>query len=112
MSRFAFPDLARAFRDGERFGDATMRVVEVGPLVLPTGRIVACDPGYLTTVPSEQQAYTRPVPPGHYPVLLALLAKDGWPADNPNREHVACAAVRFMETQVERWEMASGRAGT
>ena len=44
MSRFAFPDLARAFRDGERFGDATMRVAEVGPLVLPTGRIIACDP--------------------------------------------------------------------
>src|SRR5215831_13911774 len=44
MTRFAFPDLTRAFRDGERFGDGTMRVIEVDPLVLPTGRIVACDP--------------------------------------------------------------------
>jgi hypothetical protein len=104
MSRFAFPDLARAFRDGERFGDATMRVVEVGELVLPTGRIVACDPGY--TRSSYESAYTRAVPPGHYPVQLALLAKDVWPANNPFREKVACARVRFQEVSVERWEMA------
>jgi hypothetical protein len=106
MSRFAFPDLARAFREDERFGDATMRVVEVGPLVLPTGRIVACDPSYLMSSPQREKAYTCAVAPGCYPVLLALLARDGWPADNPNRERVACAAVRFKQTQVERWEMA------
>jgi len=106
MSRFAFPDLVRAFLDGERFGDATMRVSEVGPLVLPTGRIVACDPSYLTSSPERETAYTRAAAPGRYPVLLALLTKDGWPADNPNRERVACAAVRFKETRVERWEMA------
>jgi hypothetical protein len=105
-SRFALPDLVRAFRDGERFGDATMRVLEVDHLVLPTGRIVACDPSYLTTRPAEQSAYTRPVPPGRYPVLLALLARDGFRADNPNRGCVACAALRFQETPVERWEMA------
>jgi hypothetical protein len=105
-SRFAFPDLGRAFRTGERFGDATMRVLEVDPLVLPTGRIVACDPSYLTISAAEQHAYTRSVPPGRYPVLLALLARDGFPADNPNRERVACAAVRFQETEVVRWEMA------
>jgi hypothetical protein len=106
MSRFAFPDLVRAFRNGERFGGATMRVAEVGPLVLPTGHIVACDPSYLMSSPKREAAYTRAVAPGRYPVLLALLAKDGWAADNPNRERVACAAVRFQETQVERWEMA------
>jgi hypothetical protein len=106
MSRFAFPDLVRAFRDGERFGKATMRVLEVDHLVLPTGRIVACDPGYLMTSPSKQLAYTRGVPPGRYPVQLALLAADGFAADNPNREHVACAALRFQASAVERWEMA------
>jgi hypothetical protein len=106
MSRFATPDLVRAFRDGERFGAATMRVVEVDHLVLPTRRIVACDPSYLTTLPTEQTAYTRPVPPGCYPVLLALLAKDVFAADHPNRDCVACAALRFQDAPVERWEMA------
>ena len=78
MSRFAFPDLRRAFRDGERFGDETIRVEEIGQLVLPTGRIVACDPGYLRF--RSEPAYTRAVPPGRYPVLLSLLTRAGpWP---------------------------------
>jgi hypothetical protein len=106
MSRFAFPNLVRAFREGERFGEATMRVPEVDHLVLPTGRIVACDPSYLTTLPADQCAFTRAVPPGRYPVQLALLARDAFRADHPNRETVACAAVRFKEAPVERWEMA------
>ena len=42
MSRFAFPDLRRALRDGERFAEDTIRVKEIGVLVLPTGRVVAC----------------------------------------------------------------------
>jgi hypothetical protein len=106
MTRFAFPDLARAFREGERFGDSTMHVMEVDHLILPTGRIVACDPSYLMSLPKEQFAYTRIGPAGCYPVQLALRVKDSWPADNPNRQTVACAAVRFKEAQVERWEMA------
>jgi hypothetical protein len=106
MTRFAFPDLARAMRNGERFGNATMRAIEVDHLVLPTGRIVACDPGYLMSRPREQLAYTRAVPAGRYPVLLSLLVKEGWPTENPNRESVACAAVQFVEARVERWEMA------
>src|SRR5437868_3552123 len=104
MSRFAFPDLGRAFRDGERFGAATVRVLEVDPLVLPTGRIVACDPSYLLGSHSREKAFTRAVPPGRYPVLLALLVSDAIPADHPNREAVACAMVRFQDRPVERWE--------
>jgi hypothetical protein len=106
MSRFAFPDLVRAFRNGERFGNATMRVAEVGELVLPTGRIVACDPAYLRSGHSREKAYTRAVPPGRYPVRLALLRRDGVPAIYPNLETVACAEVRFRQVPVERWEMA------
>lgn len=104
MSRFAFPDLTRAFRDGERFGEGTTRVIEVDPLVLPTGRIVACDP--MNLLFSRQPAYTRSVPPGRYPVLLALLANPGLPASHLNYETVACAMLRFQEAPVQRWEMA------
>jgi hypothetical protein len=104
MSRFAFPDLARAFRNGERFGDATMRVVEVGDLVLPTGRIVASDLDY--TRSDYAPAYTRAVPPGRYPVQLALLGWPSSPANDPFREHVACARVQFQKVPIERWEMA------
>lgn len=95
MSRFAFPDLNRAFRDGERFGDEAMRVIEAGDLILPTGRVVACDPYYLESRPSKQCAYTRTVTPGRYRVFLAILGR-----------HVACAKIQFLEGAAERWEMA------
>lgn len=104
MSRFAFPDLTRAFRDGERFGDGTMRVIEVDRLVLPTGRIVACDP--MNLLFSHQPAYTRSVPPGRYPVLLALLNNHALPVSSPNFETVASAMLRFQDVPVQRWEMA------
>lgn len=98
MDRFAFPDLRRAFRDGEQFGDHTVRVEDAGLLALPTGRVVACDPAYLAR--DSQPAYTRTVPPGRYPVLLSWL---GDPRVSPN---VACAGIRFSDAPVERWELA------
>lgn len=73
---FAFPDLTRAFRDGEFFGDSTMRVIEVDQLLVPTGRIAASDP--MNLLFSRQPGCTRSVPPGRYPVLLALLSDPGW----------------------------------
>jgi hypothetical protein len=106
MTRFAFPDLARAFRDGERFGDSISRVVEVDHLVLPTGRILACDPSYLIAGNSRGQGYTRTVSPGRYPVLLALFNSPGPEPTTGNSGTVACAMVRFRDAAVEQWEMA------
>ena len=101
MERFALPDLLRAMRDGERFEDSTIRVVEIGPLVLPTGRIVACDPSVF--VGNDEPAYTRGVPPGRYPVRLSLLVNSG---TSKEYETVACAAIHFTDVPVDRWEMA------
>jgi hypothetical protein len=106
MTRFAMPDLVRAFRTGERFGDRTVRVFEADPLVLPTGHIVACDPGYLLSIHNREKPFTRAVPPGRYPVLLSLLDWPGLAKSNPNYETVACAMVGFRDVPVARWEMA------
>jgi hypothetical protein len=106
MTRFASPDLDRAFCDGERFGDGRIRVVEAGDVVLPTGRIVACDPGYLLGCHRDETAFTRRVPPGRYPVSIALLSWPRVPKEYPNHWRVACAMVRFTDRPVERWEMA------
>jgi hypothetical protein len=100
-SRFAFPDLVRAFRDGTQFGDGTVHVCALGNLALPTGAIVACDPGYLRLM--QQPAYTRRVEPGTYPVLLSLLSRG---QGERKDVRVACASVRFREDPVQRWEMA------
>src|SRR5262249_35181299 len=53
-----------------------------------------------------QPAYTRAVPPGRYPVLLALLTKPALNPSHPNHETVACAMVRFRDEPPQRWEMA------
>src|SRR5262249_16100024 len=91
---------------GERFGNATMRVGEVAQLVLPTGRIVACDPCYLRSSHARELPYTRAVPTGRYPVRLALLSNPPPAASQPNYEPVACASVRLQAVPIERWEMA------
>lgn len=103
VSRSTSSYLNRAFRDGERFGQGTVHVVEADPLVLPTGRIVACDPTYLIFGGSREQAYTRTVAPGRYPVFLSLFVA---PTFSWGEEVVACAMVRFRDEPCGRWEMA------
>src|SRR5437763_1198359 len=91
MTRFALPDLDRAFHDGERFGDGTIRVLQAGDLVLPTGRVIACDAYQrMTADPSEANrqaagrayaeampaAYRLIVPPGLGEVLSAVFRPD------------------------------------
>jgi hypothetical protein len=101
MARFAFPDLVRAFREGEGFGADRIRVCALGSLVLPTGSLVACDPNFLLLHP--EPAFTRQVEPGSYPVLLSILSHSG---PHGPVETVACASVRFRDLPIERWEMA------
>jgi hypothetical protein len=101
MTRFAFPDFVRAFRDGERFGDDSVRVCNIGRLVLPTGAIVACDPGYLLLW--AEPAFTRCVDPGCYPVLLSILSQN---RPDCTVDTVACASVQFRDLPIQRWEMA------
>src|SRR5581483_3829271 len=92
-------DFALAFEDGRTvtipdYGSCTLRVVHAGDLVVTTGRIVACDPYLLDTVPHP---YTTPVPTGRFPVLLSVAAfADG---DRLN----TCAMVRFTEQPPVRW---------
>lgn len=67
----------------------------VADLVLPTGKLVACDP---LTMP-ETEPFERVVPAGNYPVY-AILAS--------GRDHVriAYAVIEFDEQHPHRWEIA------
>lgn len=87
-----------AFKDGQRFakgGDIVeMTCRDVGVLVLPTGRLVACDPQFdLAAAPFK----TR-VEPGEYPLFLSL-AYGG----------VALVMIQFREGQPDRWVAGSPR---
>lgn len=68
----------------------------VGELVLPTGAIVACDPGIL----DDYAPLARRVAPGRYPVILSIAQID-------RDQRVAYAMIRFAEGEVSRWELAA-----
>ncbi|MBP2157642.1 MULTISPECIES: DUF4241 domain-containing protein [Asticcacaulis] len=99
----ADPDiLDGAFRPGftttlpDQQGSVGVQVVEAGRLKVTSGRIVAVDPFiYL-----DAEAFTFQVPPGDYPVRLAVaeVGKDHY--------RVALARVDFSDTPATRWEMA------
>lgn len=69
-----------------------IRLIEMGDLVLPTGRIVVADP----LVTPDRVPLTRTVDPGRYPVTL--YESDG---------RIALAALRFAPGKPVRWELAT-----
>jgi hypothetical protein len=75
---------------------ASFRVFEAGKLHLPSGRIIACDP----FVNMDRPPFTVTVPPGEYPVRLALVE-----GGNDDRR-VAFARLAISPGPVVRWEMA------
>ena len=96
----ATPDFSKLFEDGRVIKTAewevTLRGLTVCELVLPTGRLVACDP---FTSPDEEP-FARELPAGSFPVVLSVAHFD----DGDQR--VAAAMVRFGGREAVSWEMA------
>jgi hypothetical protein len=97
-----YPSLAAdLFRPGTRHmlktGDtAVSEIVPGGVLRLPTGRLTAADPGWVSQrVPDGVGPLTVRVPPGRYPLTLALL--DG---------RVAAARLSIADQPVTSWDLA------
>lgn len=93
------------FQDGSRHlleigAWATAATKSAGVLRMPTGRLVAADPSWL---PSWQRLgiapYTVTVPPGDYPVTLAVVS---WPGGR----RVAAVKLTIRDSPVRAWEMA------
>jgi predicted DNA-binding WGR domain protein len=95
-------DLTLAFEKGKtlRDGDTTYKVqlIDIAPLVLTTGKIIACDP----FVASGARAFQRTVKKGTYPVTLSVAKIGGRGKD----ERVGCAVVWFAKGDPVKWEMA------
>ncbi|WP_432923858.1 DUF4241 domain-containing protein [Microbispora sp. CA-135349] len=92
------------FRPGERFalpemGEILMDVRPGPSLVMPTGRVVAADPG---CVEDDTEAFTVAVPPGTYEVSLAVAAF----ADDPEHRRVAGVKVTIADRPPVTWELA------
>jgi Protein of unknown function (DUF4241) len=91
-------------------GTVTVEVSQIGTLRMPSGALIACDPGYLGPPPGavetyayqqSHQPFTATAPPGEYPVLLSEFR---WLAGSgPN---IAAAKVWVRDGPVASWEMA------
>jgi len=84
-------------------GLGLLRQHRAGDLIVPSGHLVACDPGFPDA--ASLQPLTPPVLPGRYPVLLGIAQG----ADGDQR--VAYALLQVATQPSVRWAPA-GRAGT
>jgi hypothetical protein len=98
------PDFNRVFHDGEIFKypppyekTLQIRLVSLGELYLPTGKIAAFDPSY-----SKFDAFKFAVPPGRYPVWLAIV-HDVHKFENTR---VASAMIKFKQQEAATWSIA------
>src|SRR6266545_2013952 len=102
------------FQSGNRYRlpdpDGTVAVVEVldaGLLHLPTGRLVACDPFFGSSIHESCAAFTVTVPPGHYPVSVAAARVDPAPPDMASSLRLGVAAkLTIRDEPVVAWELA------
>lgn len=91
--------LAIAFQGGQLVDEGKpvrFTVVDLGPVVVTSGALAACDP----LVDPVPRAFERRVPPGRYPVLLAVAALEN------GDERVAFGQVKLADAPVARWEPA------
>ncbi|MET9834774.1 DUF4241 domain-containing protein [Streptomyces sp. NPDC006385] len=79
------------------------RVIDAGSLRLPTGRVVACDPGW--TDPGEP--FTVVVPPGSYRMQIATAAypTEHW-GKSLHMEDFTGARILVSDKPTVAWEMA------
>lgn len=96
------PGARYALPRGDDIGKVDVVVVDVrqgGLLQLPSGRLVAADPGWLDT---RLAPFTVAVDPGAYPVTLAVIRFE----DEPAHQRVAAGRLLVREEPVATWELA------
>ncbi len=100
------PDFSVLLTPGASFvpgwdgGSAVIGPIELEKAVLPTGRVVGCDP----LVFPESPAYTVAVEPGSYPLIawVAVFSAEGVERDRRN----AALELRVSDAATVSWEMA------
>lgn len=110
------PDFDRLFAVGARhdFGGfragcvVTVRVCEGAGLLLPTGRLVAGEPGAVIGYDAGEYAFVQRVAPGSYRVELVMadFHDPGNPQGNTRYSQVAAARLRVREDPVASWRPA------
>jgi hypothetical protein len=86
---------ARAFRHGEKLGEATIEVRQIAALHVTSGKIVACDP----LVFPDSSPFTTLVPAGDHPVVVAIDSRG-------DDERIACAKLQWSDAEPTSWLIA------
>lgn len=73
---------------------------KIGTILLPTGRIVACDP-YIYPLGPDYEPFVQVVPQGRYPVYVQRNTSQDM------KTLVSYAMLRFGDGRVARWELAT-----
>lgn len=95
-------ELGKTFTPGTKYKDAhstyTVKLVELGEVVLPTGKLFAADPFTFF----KPEPFERTLKKGSYPVIASVARivplKKGRP-----QERVACAMVRIAKGEPATW---------
>lgn len=92
-------DYAKALKDGATVltpeGESKVELVNIGDLELTSGKVIACD----ALVFYNAKPFTQNVPPGTYPVKLAVVELN-------KTKRNALAAIIFSNEPTVRWENA------
>ena len=88
------------FRHGEYV--SSIKRKKLPSLVLPSGRVIVGDPGYL----DRTESLERLVAPGKYPVQIAIRV-DRLQDDIGVLNEIACGKVTFLEAPVTEWVLAT-----
>jgi hypothetical protein len=86
--------LAMALLPSHAAKETTLAHVNVGDLILPTGKLVACDP----FVFPDAEPFEISMPKGTFPILLSV-------ASIKSDQRVAFAIVKFRESIPVAWDM-------
>lgn len=108
MESLPHTDFHNAFKDGSVFhcperGRLAVRCFDIGELILPSGKIVTCDPGNIGWEYPSIEPLVPSQRPGRYPVRVSVVTHEDWKHPNPR---IACAMAVFTDERVTRWEMA------
>lgn len=78
------------FKDGTTIAGETIKENHIGNLDFPSGKVIACDPAFV----SDAQAYTRTITAGSYP--LTLYTADEYQTN-------VLAKVTFSNKPADKW---------
>jgi len=102
--------LDQALQDGltvaTKHGIVTLRHFHAGDLIVTSGYIVACDPGWADV--DTTKPFATPIAPGRYPVILSIQHTiKRYQSGYRDYQSVAFATLRLHERRPVRWELAT-----